>query len=67
MSASGDLSSYSFVQAKKDFDDARQHVVADGWESYVESSEKGDTIKIWRKHDAEVRPTFPMCVFVFFS
>jgi len=57
MSVVGDLSAYSFVQAKKDFEDARQDSVPDGWEAYVDSSNKSDTIKIWRKHDPAVRPT----------
>lgn len=57
MAASDDFSiaKYSFVQAKRDFDNARKYEVPEGWEEYVDSSNKGDVVKIWRKADSAVR------------
>jgi hypothetical protein len=50
-----DLSTYDFKQAKRDFDNARQKIVPEGWEEFVNSHNKNDWIIIWRKLDSAVR------------
>lgn len=57
MAASEDFSiaKYSFIQAKRDFDNARKYEVPEGWEEYVDSTHKEDVVKIWRKADSAVR------------
>lgn len=58
MAAPANLEKYSFKDAKRDFDNARQQIVPEGWEVFVDTNIKGDILKVWRKADAAVRDLF---------
>lgn len=58
---------YDFVQAKQSFENARQKIVPDGWEEYVESTKDDDHIKIWRRYDPAVRPISKSTYFMTFK
>lgn len=58
-----DPSTYSFDDAKRDFDDLleKELVQDDGWETFVNTSNShGDSTKIWRKYDKEVPLTIAL-------